>query len=1462
MSNITPLELTDTFATWFTTTNQLIDNLNEMDINTASSGDGIIADIDTNGSLNISLHLASNSGLIIYPDKSLGIDIYALPEYSTINDNDYLLVEAITLDNTNNGNELKKIKAKNILPLVVNGNHIFSNTESSDSYLAFETENLFLNSENILVQNNYITLQYQFNSNNDYLSREEILAGFQIYTGDYGTIKYHYDGTVNAWLANTNLGFSENTKFVNISDEYEAQYTFGLIGDQIDASIRIQKISETSDRYWEIFSNSTENRLDFKVLDESSDNETLNIMYLKKLSTGEGGGGLVYISDKIYIENISNSSQFKTAPTSTFTNYVVPISTTNGILDYKWTNRYVTSDIDGIVAEGDIVRIVTDTDRVRIKKADATSEENSNFIGIVERIYNGKYYVVLSGEFNASSSIGLSLIFGDTYYLSETPGQVTTTPPTKIQKPVLTATGNKTGILLSQASGELPSFKNVYIVDEDVTLEPTLANDNLSFVGGSGIGIHLNTNNQIEIYADNGAGTQHTYSTINSYAATTSSDTLNITGSNGIIITPSRVSTTTELEISSPNSFGIIDVVGDDTDDNEFTLSSTTSNDSLELIAGTGIRFVNHTTNGLTIQALGTSVPANGSVGNEQLSNMGAYSIKASDDLGNPIDVSLDNFPNFYFDTDNHFYVENSTTHVYELALGEGPGGDGTPSSIAGFVIGRIVDENGDISGITALNRSDLRMLLGASPTGYLEENQNAFGIVDVVDGVTTTTLSAGTQTDILTFQSGVGIQLSAVEGTDGASTIVISAASESYFESLGSGFNYITVPGDRYLQAGLTGATINMVETDVILPQIGTTDSDYDLMFVVKDNSITNNHLAEMPANSIKANIDSSESNVVDLEVQEDSLVGRLGTGELKSLSLTDIGDLLQNNFYDSVVVQKRNGSTITVTPDEDGGNLTLVEGSYISISNTGNGELTISSYAPGAFGIKTIQTSDDALSRPASALILDTTTQNYEILTGNVDLKPASSISRQYNNIKLSYEYNNISKLYRAIFDLESMPAATVKCAGTDSDGNNFIPTNVYIGPGQVLGRATDKNYITGMNISYYKNMMGIYSYNKINVTNDSTNGNDDYIEVNSINSAFTLKGGRNVEIMKEDASTISIEAYGMLENVVEDASPTLGGDLDINGKYFTMNDKRIMSFNTAYATSEIYFKFDNSTTPTISLLKQGTSGTSSKDMILTPYGAGYIQLSNGKLSTPTSTDFTLYTGTGNINLGNLLSGENKLYSSTTLNVQTGLNEKINFAFDTTNTKDLTFEKNTNNVLMYTSSTNNNNLLIASKWNGSVSTGYVQFKSNVYIDNNYCLTNSVNKVNLDGEFRIHEGTTFGTGSQNSIVFKKEKKTITGYGSAYITGVPVDATGVIYEILVVDNSNTNIKRMFTMKVFDTDSIGSTIDTYNERLSTSAVTDTDINSLYFTKDSSTLNLNSSVSATLRYTVHSVMTIIV
>jgi len=1464
IEEITALNLTDTFSTWFVATNELISGYNSITIHSAIEGNGIKIDAGTNGETTFSINLKTNSGLTFYSDKTVGIDIFSLPEDTVVNNNDYLLIDVNGDDNTNNNNELRKVKASNILPLNINGNHIFSN-DSSDSYVSFETDSLFLNSQNILVENSYITLNYSLDTNGEFLPKNQVVSGLKVATKEQ-IAKFEYNGAKNAWLSTADLGFTTGSKFVNVSDSTEtsteATFTFGLVDEQTFVSLKIQKGSITDDQYWEITTDPTQDILQMSFKDDSSNGENQDVIRLSKLSSGEGGGGLLYVNDKIYIANITGSSQFKTEPTSTFTNYVIPIANTSGILDYRWLNRYVATEISGTVLEGDVVRFTTDTDSVRITRADATTEENSNFIGIVERIYNGKYYVVLSGQFNATASIDLSLTFGETYYLSETAGGVTTTKPSGIAKPVLIATGTKSGILLTQGNGQLPTFKDIYIVDDASTLSPTIVNDTLNFKGGTGIGIRTNSNNEIEIYASGGAGTQNTYATVNSIAAISTADNIQFTGLNGIQIQVAKTHTDTEVEIEAPAGFGIIDVVADSSDDVQFTLTSSVSNDTLELIAGTGITLTNHAYNGITITATGVSVPAAGSVGNTELANMGAFSIKASDDAGTPINVSLNNFPNYYLSTDGSFYVQNSVTSVYELSYGEEPNGGGVPGAIAGFVVGRIVDTNGDKSSVTALNRSDLRKLIGSSPTGYLEENQNAYSIVDVINGATTTTLAAASQTDILTLQSGSGITLTASENTDGSSVVVISADSTSYFASLGSGFNSILTSHGTF-NAGDTGAVIEIPDTNTIKAEVGSTDSNFDLLLSVKDASITNTHLELMPANSVKVGKNTTDEGNVDLVLPANSVLGRLSNNEIAALTQTDLNTLLEDYFFDSITIQKINGSSVTVNPDERSGNVIIKEGSYITINNTAAGEITISSSAPAAYGIKTIQTADDSVARAAAALILESTTQNYETLAGNIDLKPASASSRQYKNINISYNYNNLTKTYKAIFEMEPMPASTVKCAGTDLDTNgNYIPTNVYLTENQILGRKSGNNYLSGIDMNYFKDLIGIKSYSKVNISNDYTGFADDYIETTSNNSSFTIAAGYNIIITKEDSSTVKISAFDVLSNLSEDLTPDLGGNLNINNKSFVQNNKELITFTNSSSTGDFYVNLNNTTSPTLSVNKI-SGATTSCDLILSPYGAGYVQINGGLISSSAANAMTLKSGTGTFNLTNAGATENTLYSSTTANIHVAANERLNFSFAATNTKDLTIEKIVDEVLMYTSTTSANDLVLGSKYNGSASTGTIYLRANVDVDSVYYISNTAKNINIDGQLSIYAANAF-SGGNNSVRIKKLNKTIMSYGTAYIDGIPADAKAVIYDILITDKNNPNIKRMFTTNVFNTDTLALSYRTLisNERLSELATTDANIKSLYFTKGATTLALNTTIGGlVLNYEFDVVMTII-
>ena len=126
-AQITQLILSDTFNTWYNKTNEIIGVLNSVEPLRILNGAGINILDNTNssaGTYTLSLNLKSNSGLSIEGDNSFGIDIFSLTETPSAEDGDFALVQR-----EDTSAELYKVNVSNILPLTVNGNHVFSNTD-------------------------------------------------------------------------------------------------------------------------------------------------------------------------------------------------------------------------------------------------------------------------------------------------------------------------------------------------------------------------------------------------------------------------------------------------------------------------------------------------------------------------------------------------------------------------------------------------------------------------------------------------------------------------------------------------------------------------------------------------------------------------------------------------------------------------------------------------------------------------------------------------------------------------------------------------------------------------------------------------------------------------------------------------------------------------------------------------------------------------------------------------------------------------------------------------------------------------------------------------------------------------------------------------------------------------------------------------------------------------------------
>lgn len=107
-------------------------------------------------------------------------------------------------------------------------------------------------------------------------------------------------------------------------------------------------------------------------------------------------------------------------------------------------------DLSGLTADvlsvGDVIRYDPATDKYL--RAQANSEANANFIGVIESINANDFVVVYSGEISLPDSV-MSLVSGYTgsqiFYLSATnPGKLSATPPTNpghVIKPVVITTG-------------------------------------------------------------------------------------------------------------------------------------------------------------------------------------------------------------------------------------------------------------------------------------------------------------------------------------------------------------------------------------------------------------------------------------------------------------------------------------------------------------------------------------------------------------------------------------------------------------------------------------------------------------------------------------------------------------------------------------------------------------------------------------------------------------------------------------------------------------------------------------------------------------------------------------------------------------------------------------------------------------------------------------------------------------
>ena len=375
-------------------------------------------------------------------DVSLTLDIQNLPEKTTPDEGDNYIIELA--DSTNITPEstdcetFRRVEATNILPFTVSGDHNFIGGTSSA--ITVSSTNFTVESTNTHLKDNSIKLGNVASTARSAISS----VGFFIDALDEDPT-WIYRGDLLAWYTNQNIGISYDQAFVSEgpTGATTAKFNFSPKGaTQSNTELNLLLGTRTT----EIITTDTDEAITLRAIDSTNAFDVSYIttagartpLFYGKYDSG-GGYVLFNIGGRIYIEDIQNSTQFLTA--SDYSEYKVPLTNTNGILDYKFTNRYVSSLYDVSIVVGDAVRF----NGTQFVKAQANTEANSQVFGVVERVSGGKTWVAVTGLVLTSG-----LTSGSVHYLSQsTAGQLTTTKPsTGIVKPVILALSTTIRIIM------------------------------------------------------------------------------------------------------------------------------------------------------------------------------------------------------------------------------------------------------------------------------------------------------------------------------------------------------------------------------------------------------------------------------------------------------------------------------------------------------------------------------------------------------------------------------------------------------------------------------------------------------------------------------------------------------------------------------------------------------------------------------------------------------------------------------------------------------------------------------------------------------------------------------------------------------------------------------------------------------------------------------------------------------
>lgn len=1281
---IPQLKLSDTFYTWWETTNAISAALNPLEIYDVNASYGITITKNSSGVATFSVDAGCG---LKFDGNTLTVDIReATEDANGPNVQDFFLFERAigstdnypNSTNTTDCETLRKVRADQILPATVQGSHTFSGAITVNSNfiagVSGGTSSMQLRSNSIRIGSP---------SGSTAKTAIDSIGFFIDTTGTGDDPNWIFRGDLSAWYTNQNIGISYDQAFVSDgpSGSTLAKFNFAPVeSSQQNTQINLLMGTRSADSIITTdtdasISMTAKNSTNSLVFAHTSNDGSTRDLFSSQYNSGSDYS-VFTVHGRMVIADVQNSTPF--ISTKNGSAYQIPVTTTDGILNYNFTNRISTTSYTGVV--GNVVRF----NGTNYVPAQANTETNSKIVGIIESISGGRAVIVLSGVFDGSS-----IVAGTTYYLDQqTPGAVTSTKPTSgLIKEVYVGLSTTSGMLFSSATSTGPTFSNVQITGDDLVTADVFG-DTLTLTAGANITIERNTNNDILISAGTLAEAQY-FSTIDpdgltNIQASSASDTLRITGERGIYTYRNE---SDELVIRGGRSFAVVQVLGQNTNELDYTVQAITGEDTLYLRSGVGINITSSTDNDILIEATGVSVPADESITNAKLADMQPFSIKAAQANGRPVDVydisdrlSSQNYvisgtgtlgdPTIFTDLDTNLTYQSVQSISGDTVLAEVPN-----EYIAGYVYGRWTDEQGIISEIQPLGRTELRSILGASPTGFLEENGNLFNswFLYQSNGTQIASQTATGKSGELVFIAGNNITLSKV-GTGAPDYkpfgIKIDASGDLGFSRIVNNRTGIDI---------LSGDTSGVIEiTDYGAVSV-TVDSNNGLTFDVKPESITNEMLANMPFNSIKASVyNTDEPNPIDLVVGTNNIVGR-GSGNLKALSASETREIIglsSSYYFKTFTIENSSATTIgTINAASGAGGevFTLRAGTNITLSQiTGTNIFTISSLGGSTGGINTIAVEDIGGDSVNSSQVSSLT-------FGLVDLVPPSGYGSSISYKNIDYiPTGPVSNAFGIDIDLGLMPQCSIKVASSSQvsrhGASGYPAANFVLAENHLLYRSS--NVLTSGTLSTIANNTGGIAH----ITNISDGSK----------STAVLQGPKTLTIKSSAVvpSTISVDTTVSGSNLIfeldaitrlqNDPSPLLNYDLNVNGKFIIAPSnaapgiiRRVAEFthsrnvNNGSGNNSSYFVFNSNSTITgnPALIGLGTetiapeTSVADRDIYIRPQGSGKVIIDR---ITSTGSNVALsLTGARNVDVGGtgyLLNQSIYLLSGAGTNVTVG--------------------------------------------------------------------------------------------------------------------------------------------------------------------------------------------------------------